>query len=99
MQTTPAGDEDKVLELRVQGRSFAGIAKTLGLGRPSQANAAFNRALRRKPPAERDALRGRELTRLDALADAVRAHPERGPDALARRLRTVARLRSMLMTD
>jgi hypothetical protein len=99
MQNTPTCDEDKVLELRVQGKSFAGIAKTLGLGRPSQANDAFNRALRRKPPAERDGLRGQELTRLDALADGVRAHPERGADGVARRLRTVARLRAMLLAD
>jgi hypothetical protein len=99
MPSTPACDEDKVLELRGQGRSFAGIAKTLGLDRPCQANDAFNRALRRKPPAERDALRGRELTRLDALADGVRAHSERGADGVARRLRTVARLRAMLMAD
>jgi hypothetical protein len=97
MQNPSACDDDKVLQLRVQGRSFAGIAKTLGLGRPCQANDAFNRALRRQPPAERDALRGRELTRLDALADGVRAHPERGADGVARRLRTVARLRAMLM--
>jgi len=99
MQNTPACDEDKVLELRVQGKSFAKIANILSLGRPSQANDAFNRALRRKPPAERDALRSRELTRLDALADGVRAHPERGAEAVARRLRTVARLRAMLMAD
>src|ERR1700736_5847276 len=99
MHNTAACDEDKVLDLRGQGRSFAGIALTLGLGRPHQANDAFNRALRRKPPAERDALRGQELVRLDALADGVRAHPERGPDGVARRLRTVARLRTMLMAD
>jgi hypothetical protein len=99
MHDTPACDEDKVLELRGQGKSFTRIAKTLGLGRPSEANDAFNRALRRKPAAERNTLRGRELVRLDALADGVRAHPERGPDGVARRLRTVARLRTMLMTD
>jgi hypothetical protein len=45
MQNPSACDDDKVLQLRVQGRSFAGIAKTLGLGRPCQANDAFNRAL------------------------------------------------------
>jgi hypothetical protein len=99
MQNSPACDDDNVLKLRVQGRSFAGIAKTLGLSRPYQANDAFNRALRRKPPAERDALRGQELIRLDTLADGVRAHPERGADGVARRLRTVGRLRAMLMTD
>jgi hypothetical protein len=99
MQNTPACDEDKVLELRDQGKCFAGIAKTLGLDRACQANDAFNRALRRQPATERDALRGRELIRLDTLADSVRAHPERGADGVARRLRTVARLRTMLMAD
>ncbi len=99
MQNSPACHEDNVLDLRVQGRSFAGIAKTLGLSRPCQANDAFNRAVRRKPPAERDALRNQELTRLDALADGVRAHPEVGADGVARRLRTVARLKAMLLAD
>lgn len=97
MQNPPACDEDKVLELRVQGKSF--IAKSLGLGRPSQANDASSRALRRKPPGARDALRGRELTRLDALVDGVRAHPSGGPMGDARRLRTATRLRAMLMAD
>jgi hypothetical protein len=48
-QNTPACDEDKVLELRDQGKCFAGIAKTLGLGRACHANDAFNQALARKP--------------------------------------------------
>ncbi len=99
MQNAPACDEDKVLALRDQGKCFAGIAQTLGLGRACHANDAFNRALRRKPPAQRDALRGRELARLETLADNVRAHPERGAEGVARRLRTVARLRAMLMAD
>ena len=99
MPNTSACDEDRILELRVQGKSFAGIAKTLGLDRPCQANDAFNRALRRQLPARRAALRGQELTRLDALADGIRAHRELGADGLARRLRTVARLRTMLMAN
>jgi hypothetical protein len=99
MPNTSARDEDKIFELRVQGKSFAGIAKTLGLDRPCQANDAFNRALRRQQPAKRAALRGQELIRLDALADGIRAHTELGADGLARRLQTVARLRAMLMAN
>jgi hypothetical protein len=98
METSTACD-DRVLELRVQGRSFAGIATTLGLVRPSRANEAFNRALRRKPMSERDGIRRQELVRLDVLADGVRADAALAPKDKARRLRTVDRLRTMLMEE
>ena len=91
--------DDKVLDLRVQGKSFAGIAKTLGMNRPSTANEAFNRALRRKPAAEQDDLRRQELGRLDALIEGVRANADLAPDELARRLRTVERLRAKLLAE
>ena len=98
MDDTSVRDE-QVLELRVHGKSFAGIAKTLGFGRPYEANDAFNRALRRKPAAERDTLRSSELIRLDALAEAVRANLEMAPDDVARRLRTLDRMRARLLAD
>jgi hypothetical protein len=91
--------DDQVLKLRSEGKSFAGIAKTLGLSRPSQANEAFNRALRRQPAAKQDALRQRELVRLDALIEGVQANAELAPDDVARRLRTVERLRAKLLAD
>jgi hypothetical protein len=95
---TPARD-DRVLELRIHGKSFAAIAKSLGLGRPSEANDAFNRALRLRPASEQEDLRRQELLSLDALADGVRGNPQLAPDELARRLRTVDRLRSRLLAD
>src|SRR6202022_721373 len=93
------GRDDEVLELRVQGKSFAGIAKSLGLSRPSEANDAFNRALRRKTTAEQEDLRRQELVRLDALIEGVRGNAELAPDDLARRLRSVERLRTKLLAD
>lgn len=98
MESTTDSD-DRVLELRIQGRSFATIATTVGLVRPSRANEAFNRALRRKPVSERDGLRREELGRLDALANGVRADTALAPRDKARRLRTIDRLRAMLMED
>jgi hypothetical protein len=93
------GRDDEVLALRGQGKSFAGIAKALGFNRPSQANQAFNRALRRRPAFEQDGLRQRELGRLDALIVGVKANGELAPDEVARRLRTVERLRAKLLAD
>jgi hypothetical protein len=95
---TPARD-DKALELRVRGSSFVAIAKILGYERANQANEAFNRALRRKPAAEQVELRGQELSRLDAMADGVKANRGLEPKDVDRRLRTVERLRAMLLAD
>jgi hypothetical protein len=91
------GDDDRVLDLRTRGKSFVAIAELVGLGRPSRANEAFNRALRRMPAAERSVLQGQEMVRLEALAAGVRANRDLAPDDIARRLRTIARLRSMLV--
>jgi len=95
---TPARD-DKALELRVRGKSFVAIAKTLAYERANHANEAFNRALRRKPASEQDELRGQELSRLDAMAKGVKDNDALPPEDVARRLRTVERLRAMLLAD
>jgi hypothetical protein len=94
-----AARDDEVLELRGQGKSFARIAKTLGFTRPSEANEAFNRALRRKSPEVQDDVRRQELGRLDALIEGVRANPDLAPDDMARRLRSVERLRAKLLAE
>jgi hypothetical protein len=94
-----AARDDQVLELRGQGKSFARIAKTLGFTRPSEANEAFNRALRRKSPDVQDDVRRQELGRLDALLDGVRANAELAPDDRDRRLRSVERLRAKLLAE
>jgi hypothetical protein len=98
MVDTPARDEE-ALELRTRGQSFGAIATTLGYQRAHEANEAFNRALRRKPPEQRANLRREELARLDALADGVRANKQLGPDDIVRRLRAVELLRLMLLAD
>jgi hypothetical protein len=95
---TGAGADDKVLVLREQGRSFAGIARALGLDGSTQANAAFNRALRRLPTEEQESVRGREMARLDALGDRVRQRTDLDEVELARRMRSLERLRRRLLT-
>jgi hypothetical protein len=91
--------DDKALRLRAGGRSFLAVAQALGYARAHYANDAFNRALRRKPAREQDSLRRQELARLNILAEDVRASQPLGPDDVARRLRTVERLRVMLLAE
>jgi hypothetical protein len=93
------GRDDEVLKLRLEGRTFARIAKSVGYSRSSEANDAFNRALRRKPSAEQADLRRHELARLDSLLEGVRRNAELAPEDRARRLRSVERLRSKLLAD
>ncbi len=69
--------DGEVLALREQGRSFASIARALGLEGASPANAAFNRALRRLPPSDQETLRSHEMARLDGVGRT--AAPEAGP--------------------
>jgi len=66
--TTESSSDDTALELRRSGRSYAAIAKKLGLTRASEANDAFNRALRTRPTDEQVVLREEESLRLDKLA-------------------------------
>lgn len=98
MNDTAARDE-RALELRSVGKSFAAIADIVSYERPREANDAFNRALRRKPEAERDRLRGDELGRLDAMAQRISAREDLDPDRIAGHLRSVDRLRTMLLAD
>src|SRR6516225_10485729 len=57
--------DGEALALREQGRSYAAIARTLGLKRATDARAAFLRALRAAPEDERTQIAGREYQRLD----------------------------------
>ena len=59
--------DEKTLVLRDEGRSFAGIAQTLGLKDAHAANAAFNRALRCRSKSQQEWIRSREMMRLDAV--------------------------------
>ncbi len=90
--------ENRVLELRQQGRSFAGIAKMLGYDRPRDAWLAFNRALRRHPPQEQADLRRAEMARLQSLTDTVQARKDLTQEEQSRRLALVERMRARLLT-
>ena len=90
-------DRDELaLLLREQGRSFAGIARVLDLSGALGANAAFNRALRRQTLGEQEALRNREVARLDALAERLRGRDGVTEEELARQLHGLRRLRKTL---
>ena len=91
-----AAVDDKVLELRGQGRSFRKIAEVLGFDRPRGPIEAFNRALRRRPREQQEVLLAEELDRLDTMERRVRADPALSRPELDRRLRTVSRIRGMV---
>jgi hypothetical protein len=88
--------DDQVLALRERGRSFAGIARALGFEGAGPANAAFNRALRRLPPSDQESLRSHEMARLDALGERLRQRQDLDEPEVARRARTLERLRQKL---
>jgi len=90
------GRDDQVLFLRDQGKSFAAIALELDLTGALDANAAFNRALRRLTAVEQAALRSREVARLDALGERLRQRRDVSEDELARKLNGLQRLRKTL---
>ena len=95
----PSARDGKALEMRVKGRSFVAIANKLGYDGVNQANQAFNRALRRTSPEERDQFRSQELLRLDGMAERVRSSLTMEPAEIATRLNSVERLRSRLLAE
>jgi hypothetical protein len=88
--------EEKVLRLRGQGQPYARISRDLGLERAADAQKAFTRALRRLPAADAKRVRAEEVTRLDHLAQRVRADTKQNEMDRARRLKTIERLRSQI---
>ena len=88
--------DEQALVLRGEGRPFVGIAQILGLESAHTANAAFNRALRRRPAAQQAQLRSREMARLDAVASRVRARDDLSLEEVIRRLRGVKHQRTTL---
>ena len=84
----------KVLALRDQ--VFARIAQEMGLDQGLQANVAFNRALRRLPAADQEVARRREMGRLDALGERLRQRDDLDEAEVARRMRSLDRLRKAL---
>ena len=93
----PRSSDDRVLELREQGRSFSAITKLVGFEKATEAPTAFNRALRRRPKKDQAALGKAETARLDQLEKTVRADADLGDVETARKLKAVDRLRSLTL--
>ena len=91
-----ASTDERALELRRDGRSFASIAKELGLAKASEANEAFNRALRTRPTRQQAILRDEEALRLDKLTAKVQSRTDLAEGDVKRQLRAIARLREVL---
>jgi hypothetical protein len=87
----------QALVMRDEGRSFAGISRILELDGARAANAAFNRALRGRPSAERALLRSREGARLDALASRLRGRDDLSVEEVVRQLRALKHQRKVLL--
>jgi len=91
--------DDQVLQLREQGRPFAGIAELLNLDSAGAAHASFNRALRLRSRAEQERLRHREMERLDALASRLRGREDLSTEEIVRRMRGVKHQRKTLFVS
>jgi hypothetical protein len=85
--------------LREENHSYVWVARSLGLKRAHDARQAFLRALAKRGGPERDALRRRELQRLDELEARIRRRDESEPDKLAGRLVALDRLRQNFLND
>jgi aminoglycoside phosphotransferase len=91
--------DEKVLRLRGEGQAYARISRDLGLDRVADAQQAFRRALRRLPPSDAERVRREEASRLDRLAERVRADTGRDDMDRARQLKTIERMRSQISDD
>ena len=88
--------EEKVLRLRGEGQAYARISRDLGLERAGDAQQAFRRALRRLPAPDAQRVRDEEVSRLDRLADRVRADTTGNDMDRARQLKTIERMRNQV---
>jgi hypothetical protein len=93
---SPAHVDDQVLALRETGRSYASVARTLGIKRATDAHSAFVRAVRARPEGERAELNRREAERLDILETRIRTRDANQPARMERRLQALEVLRSTL---
>jgi hypothetical protein len=82
--------------MRESGKTFAAVARNLGLKRAVDAQAAFLRALRRREGEERNALVQREDARLVQLEARIRTRDAADPEKMERRLLALAKLREQL---
>lgn len=91
--------DEKVLQLRGQGQAYARISRDLGLERAADAQQAFRRALNRLPAPDAQRVRDEEMSRLDRLAERVRADTTRNDMDRARQLKTIGRMRNHIRDD
>jgi hypothetical protein len=91
--------DDEVMRLRSQGLAYARISRDLGLARAADAQMAFRRALRRLPADDAVSARQAEMSRLDRLAEQVRADVSKSDLDRTRQLRTIARMRGQIHDD
>lgn len=84
------------MALREEGKSFAAIARTLGLKRASNAREAFLRELRKHSDEDRKGLVEREMERLDKLEERIRSRDGNEPEKLQTRLDALAAMRNSL---
>jgi hypothetical protein len=90
------GLDEEVVALRERGQSYSAVASALGLKRAVDAQEAFLRAMRNLPQSEGNALRTRELTRLDQLEARIRSRDANEPAKMARHLGALAALRQTM---
>ena len=88
--------DEQALVLRDQERTFVDIAHSLNVDGGRSAHAAFIRALRRHPLAERAQMRSREMMRLDAFNTRLRGRDDLSVEEIARRLRGLKHDRKIL---
>jgi hypothetical protein len=89
--------DEEVVVLREQGQSYSAVARTLGIRRATDAQAAFVRAMRKLPEQERKALYKRESERLDQLEARIRSRDAQQPDKMERHLTALGALRESML--
>lgn len=85
-----------MLTLRDSGKTYAAVARTLGLKRAVDAQAAFLRAVGQRQGDERTVLIDREKERLVTLETRIRTRDADDPEKMERRLQALAKLREQL---
>ncbi len=91
--------EEKVLRLRGEGQPYARISRDMGLDRAADAQQAFRRALSGLDASDAKRVRAEEMSRLDRLAERVRADTKKNDMDRARQLKTIERMRSQISED
>lgn len=96
----PGSAEDlgsRVMAMRESGRSYAAIARKLGMERALDAQSTFLRMMRDQPAPQRQATVQRESERLDDLEKRVREDREQDAETAERRLQAVQKMRRALL--